>query len=359
MSELPIRSDLVGLTPYGAPQLDVPVRLNVNENPFAPSEQLVKAIADAVTNAATSLNRYPDRDAVKLREDLAAFITQESNVAVDTSNIWPANGSNEVMMHLLQLFGGPGKRLVTFSPTYSMYPDYCRDTFTEFVTVARRDDFSIDAELIDEALALSPDILVFTSPNNPTGTVLDRHVLDYVIDKFNGIVIVDEAYAEFRPSGQSSAVDYVKVNPRVIVTRTMSKAFSCAGLRLGYAVAHPSVVDACQIVRLPYHLSAVTQAVARAALANWPELLGHVELLRNERDELANWLADQGFQVAASGANFLMFGTFADRHHVWQQILDHGVLIRETGPSGWLRVSIGTPAENALFREALLASDID
>lgn len=359
MSELPIRADLVGLTPYGAPQLDVPVRLNVNENPFAPSEKLVAAIAEAVIVAATDLNRYPDRDAVALRADLAAFITEEANVVVDASNIWPANGSNEVMMQLLQLFGGPGKRLVTFSPTYSMYPDYCRDTFTEFVTVTRRDDFSIDSELIDEALALSPDILVFTSPNNPTGTVLDRHILDYVIDKFAGIVIVDEAYAEFRPVGQPSAIEYVKANPRVIVTRTMSKAFSCAGLRLGYAVAHPSVVDACQIVRLPYHLSAVTQAVARAALANWPELLGHVDLLRQERDDMANWLADQGLQVAASGANFLMFGTFADRHHVWQQILDHGVLIRETGPSGWLRVSIGTPAENALFRAALLASDID
>lgn len=359
MTELPIRADLIGLTPYGAPQLDVPVRLNVNENPFAPSEQLVAAIADAVAQTASNLNRYPDRDAVALRTDLAAFITEEAQVAVDVNNIWPANGSNEVMMHLLQLFGGPGKRLVTFAPTYSMYPDYCRDTFTEFQTVTRRDDFSIDAELIDEALALSPDVLVFTSPNNPTGTVLDHHVLDYVLDKFDGIVIVDEAYAEFRPAGQPSAIEYVQTHPRVIVTRTMSKAFSCAGLRLGYAVAHPSVVDACQIVRLPYHLSAVTQAVASAALAHWPELLAHVELLRQERDVLASWLADQGFQVAASGANFLMFGTFADRHHVWQQILDRGVLIRETGPSGWLRVSIGTPAENSLFREALLASDID
>jgi len=359
MTELPIRGDLIGLTPYGAPQLDVPVRLNVNENPFPPSEHLVHAIAEAVAQVATNLNRYPDRDAIALRTDLAAFISEEAQVAVDLNNIWPANGSNEVMMHLLQLFGGPGKRLVTFAPTYSMYPDYCRDTFTEFQTVTRRDDFSIDAELIDQALALSPDVLVFTSPNNPTGTVLDHHVLDYVLDKFDGIVIVDEAYAEFRPVGQPSAIECVQTHPRVIVTRTMSKAFSCAGLRLGYAVAHPSIVDACQIVRLPYHLSAVTQAVASAALAHWPELLGHVELLRHERDELASWLADQGFQVASSGANFLMFGTFADRHHVWQQILDHGVLIRETGPSGWLRVSIGTPAENALFREALLASAVD
>lgn len=359
MNELPIRADLIGLSPYGAPQLDVPVRLNVNENPFSPSESLLSAISSAARLAAESLNRYPDRDATALREDLAAFITRDTEVAVDASNIWPANGSNEVMLQLLQLFGGPGRKLVTFSPTYSMYPDYCRDTFTEFVTVERRDDFSIDAELVDEALACKPDILVFTSPNNPTGTPLDAHVLDYVVNHFAGVVIVDEAYAEFRRDEDRSAVRYIHEHPNVIVTRTMSKAFSCAGLRLGYAVAHPSVVQACQIVRLPYHLSAITQAVARAALSHSDELLGQVGVLRQERDELAQWLSDEGFLVAPSGANFLMFGTFADRHHVWQQILEQGVLIRETGPAGWLRVSIGTPEENNLFRAALLASDVD
>jgi len=358
MSELRLRSDLVGRTPYGAPQLDVPVRLNVNENPFPPSEQLVQAVGEAVKAAAADLNRYPDRDAIELRKDLATYIRSESKADVSWENIWPANGSNEVMHHLLQAYGGPGRRLVTFSPTYSMYPDYCRETFTEYVEVSRGNDFGIDVESVSSALALNPDIVVLCSPNNPTGTVLDTHVLDYVVQNFDGLIIVDEAYAEFRDPTYPSALAAYANHPKVVVTRTMSKAFSCAGLRLGYAVAHPNIVSACQLVRLPYHLSAITQAVARAALANSAELLGQVDLLRTERDSLYSWLIEHGFLVSPSGANFILFGTFADRDDVWQQLLHQGVLIRQTGPAGWLRVSIGTPAENESFRKALLSVEL-
>jgi len=358
MSELRLRADLVGRTPYGAPQLDVPVRLNVNENPFGPSAALVKAIGEAVMNAASELNRYPDRDAIDLRKDLAEYICAESNTDVSWENVWPANGSNEVMHHLLQAYGGPGRRLVTFGPTYSMYPDYCRETFTEFIEVSRNNDFGIDTESISAALALNPDIVVLCSPNNPTGTVLDVHVLDNLVQNFHGLIIVDEAYAEFRDASVPSALARYASHPRVVVTRTMSKAFSCAGLRLGYAVAHPDVVAACQLVRLPYHLSAVTQAVARAALAHSAELLGQVALLRSERDALYSWLIEHGFLVSPSGANFILFGTFADRESVWQQLLHQGVLIRQSGPDGWLRVSIGTPEENESFRKALLSVEL-
>lgn len=359
MSELKLRSDLVGRTPYGAPQLDVPVRLNVNENPFAPSAGLVQAIGEAVMAAATELNRYPDRDAIALRKDLAAYICAESKTDVSWENIWPANGSNEVMHHLLQAYGGPGRRLVTFGPTYSMYPDYCRETFTEYVEVSRNNDFGIDTDSVATALTLNPDIIVLCSPNNPTGTVLDSHVLEFVVQNFAGLIIVDEAYAEFRDTAQSSALAAYAGHPRVVVTRTMSKAFSCAGLRLGYAVAHADVVLACQLVRLPYHLSAVTQAVARAALAHSEELLGQVALLRSERDSLYSWLIEHGFLVSPSGANFILFGTFADRDDVWQQLLHQGVLIRQSGPAGWLRVSIGTPEENESFRKALLSVELN
>ena len=350
-----VRSDLIGRTAYGAPQLDVPVRLNVNENPFPPSADLVQAIADAVANATTQLNRYPDRDAIDLRKDLASYINAESKTNVDWSNIWPANGSNEVMHHLLLAYGGPGRRLVTFGPSYSMYPEYCRETFTEFVEVPRNDDFSIDLDIIAEALRQKPDIIVLCSPNNPTGTVLDPHVLDELVANFAGLIIVDEAYAEFRNDDQPSALHKFGGHPNVVVTRTMSKAFSCAGLRLGYAIAHPDVVHNCQLVRLPYHLSAITQAVARTALAHSDELLSQVRLLRDERHALNAWLIEHGYLVAPSGANFLLFGTFADRDDVWQQLLHQGVLIRQSGPAGWLRVSIGTPAENEAFRKALLS----
>lgn len=358
MSELRLRSDLVGRTPYGAPQLDVPVRLNVNENPFAPSEQLVQAIGDAVMKAARELNRYPDRDAIKLRKDLAKYINAESKVDVAWENIWPANGSNEVMHHLLQAYGGPGRRLVTFGPSYSMYPDYCRETFTEYLEVPRNNDFGIDADSISAALSLNPDIVVLCSPNNPTGTGLDLEVLKKLLQSFSGLIIVDEAYAEFRDPSQASAIELLSHHSNLVVTRTMSKAFSCAGLRLGYAVAHPSVVAACQLVRLPYHLSAVTQAVASAALAHSDELLGKVALLREERDSLYTWLIEHGFLVSPSSANFILFGTFADRESVWQQLLHQGVLIRQSGPEGWLRVSIGTPAENESFRKALLSIEL-
>jgi histidinol-phosphate aminotransferase len=353
MTNLPIRKDLIGRSPYGAPQIDVPVRLNTNENPFGPSPALVAELAKVVSELGPNLNRYPDRDANELRADLANYLNSESQVNLTAKNIWPANGSNEVMQQLLQLFGGPDKTLVAFDPTYSMYEDYCRNTFTKYSSVSRNEDFTIDKSVIDKALALQPDIIVFTSPNNPTGTIIDLADIDYMLASFTGVVVVDEAYAEFRPAGTPSAVSRLGSNPRLVVIRTMSKAFSYAGARVGYAATSPEIVDAIQLVRLPYHLSTITQAIARVALRFSDELQGQLTLLRQERDDLAIWLNEQGFQVAPSGANFLLFGTFGDRNLVWEQLVEQGVLIRQTGPDGWLRVSIGTPDENQAFKTAL------
>jgi len=354
MTNLPIRKDLIGRSPYGAPQIDVPVRLNTNENPFGPSPELVAELSKVVSELGSKLNRYPDREANELRGDLAKYLNSESKVNLTAENIWPANGSNEVMQQLLQLFGGPEKSLVTFDPTYSMYEDYCRNSFTNYLSVPRNEDFTIDKKVIDHALALNPDILVLTSPNNPTGTVIGTFEIDYLLEKFSGVLIVDEAYAEFRALGTPSAVARLGENPNLVVIRTMSKAFSFAGARVGYAVANPEVIDAIQLVRLPYHLSSVTQAVARVALRYSDQLQSQVNLLRQERDDLAVWLVAQGFEVASSGANFLLFGTFGDRNLVWEQLVEQGVLIRQTGPSDWLRVSIGTPEENLVFKTALL-----
>lgn len=352
-----LREDLVGLSPYGAPQLDVPVRLNVNENPFPPSAELIADIASHVAIAAQSLNRYPDRDADALRADLARFICDESQADIASAHVWAANGSNEIMLQIMQAYGGPGRTALAFTPSYSMYPDYCRDTFTSFVTMPSNDDFGIDCELLKSALdQVQPDILILGSPNNPTGTALPDEVIAYALENAPGLVVIDEAYAEFRPQGATSATTLVPRSANLIVTRTMSKAFSCAGLRLGYAIAQPQLLAGLNIVRLPYHLSDVTQAVARVALAHSGELLAQVDLLRSERDKLALWLADEGFTVAPSQANFLLFGHFDDRDAIWRKILDQGVLIRQTGPTGWLRVSIGTPEENEAFRAALLSA---
>jgi histidinol-phosphate aminotransferase len=354
MTKLPIRKDLIGRSPYGAPQIDVPIRLNTNENPFGPSPELVAELAAVVTEIGPRLNRYPDRDAIKLRADLAAYLNAESHVNLNADNIWPANGSNEVMQQLLQLFGGPDKSLVAFDPTYSMYEDYCRNTFTNYQSVLRNSDFTIDRKVINNALALNPDIIVITSPNNPTGTVIDSSDIDYLLANFDGILIVDEAYAEFRSVGSPSALTKLDSNSHLIVVRTMSKAFSYAGARVGYAAANPEVIAAIQLVRLPYHLSTMTQAIARVALRYSDQLQSQVSLLRQERDELAMWLSDQGFDIAPSGANFLLFGKFGNRTLVWEQLVEQGVLIRLTGPEGWLRVSIGTPEENLAFKTALL-----
>jgi histidinol-phosphate aminotransferase len=167
--------------------------------------------------------------------------------------------------------------------------------------------------------------------------------------------VVDEAYAEFRRAETPSALSLLPSYPRLAVTRTMSKAFALAGARVGYLAADAGLVDALRIVRLPYHLSAVTQATAVAAISHADELLGRVADLRAERDRVVDWLRGQRLLVAESDANFVLFGRFADRHAVWQGLLDHGVLIRETGPDGWLRVSVGTPEEMAAFRAALTA----
>ena len=354
LDDLPLREELRGAQPYGAPQLDVAIRLNVNENPYPPSDSVVADMGCAVAEAAAGLNRYPDRDAVALRADLAAYLTADGAVGLGVDNVWAANGSNEIMLHLLQAFGGPGRTALSFAPTYSMYPEYARDTHTAWVAGRRAEDFTIDtAYALDQLAQHRPSVVLLASPNNPTGTALPLDVIEAICAAAPGMVVVDEAYAEFRRAGTPSALALLPAQPRLVVTRTMSKAFALAGARLGYLAAASAVVDAMRIVRLPYHLSAVSQAVARVALANADELLARVAELRSERDATVDWLRSLGLRAADSDANFVLFGELGDRHAVWQRLLDRGVLIRETGPEGWLRVSIGTPEEMAAFRRAL------
>jgi len=358
---LPIRPELAGETPYGAPQIDVPVQLNVNENPYGPTPEIIADIAEEVTSAAATLNRYPDREFRDLRAQLAGFLASESDVSgLDIDNIWAANGSNEIMLHLFQAFGGPGRTALTFTPSYSMYPEYARDTLTRFATAPRQDDFRIDLPAARAEIArLQPSLVLLTSPNNPTGTALEietvQEILDAAAQVGSGcLVVVDEAYAEFRRAQTPSALRLLRQSPNLVVTRTMSKAFALAGARLGYLAASRQVVDALRIVRLPYHLSAITQAVARTALRHSTALLASVAHLRAERDATVAWLRESGYEVAASDANFVYFGRFEDRHALWQALLARGVLIRETGPDGWLRVSIGTPDEMRAFKSALV-----
>jgi len=335
---IPLREDLVGWAPYGAPQLDdVPVRLNTNENPYPPPPEVVEDLRRAVGDH--DLNRYPDREALALRADLAAYLGHTPE------GTWAANGSNEVIQQVLQAFGGAGRTAMGFEPSYSMHALISRATCTRWVGVPREPDFTVDAGAAAEAVRRErPDVVFLCSPNNPTGNALPHDVVERVYAATDGMVVVDEAYAEF--SHSPSCLPLLEGRERLVVTRTMSKAFALAGARVGYLAADPRVVDMLRLVRLPYHLSSLTQVAARVALAHRATLLKHVDLLRSERDRLQRELP----RTIPSDANFLLFGAEAG---TWQALLDRGVLVRDVGLDGWLRVTAGRPEENDAFLAAL------
>jgi histidinol-phosphate aminotransferase len=351
-TDLPLRDDLRGLSAYGAPQLDVAVRLNTNENPYGPSVALAADLAAAVQDVALSLNRYPDRNAEALRAELADYLGH----GLTGPQIWAANGSNEVIQQILMAFGGAGRTALGFEPSYSMHRLISLATQTTWIDGYREPDFTLDPDHVLEQVAEHrPDVVFLTSPNNPTGTALPLAVVEAVYDAAPALVVVDEAYAEFARDGVPSALSLLPGRKRLIVSRTMSKAFAMAGLRLGYLAADPELVDCLLLVRLPYHLSELTQAAARVALRHRVDLLRTVDQLRRERDRLVAELAADGAVVVPSDANFVLFGGLTDAAAVWREVLDRGVLIRDVGLPGWLRVTAGTPEENDAFLDALRA----
>ena len=353
-SWLPLREQLRPLTPYGAPQVPASARLNTNENPYGPSKELVAAIAKRVGEVASTLNRYPDRDAIKLRQGLADYLKKQSGVSLSVENIWAANGSNEILQSIFLAFGS--SKALGFVPSYSMHPLIGKVANVQWVDGARKEDFTLDLPTALKQIASeSPALTFITTPNNPTGaavTIGEIEELAKATAAINGLLIVDEAYAEF--SKQPSAITLIEKYPNILVSRTMSKAFAFAGVRLGYLAANKLVVDALQLVRLPYHLSALTQAAAEVALDFQDELLAEVAKLSSDRDALAKELADLGMKVIPSDANFILFTGFKQSsNELWQKLLAGGVLIRDVGLAGYLRVTIGNDAENDAFIKAL------
>ena len=347
---LPIREDLRGLSPYGAPQLDVAVRLNTNENSYPLPDDVVAGIEKALSAVLRDLNRYPDRDALALRGDLAGYLGHD----LRAGQVWAANGSNEVQQQLWQVFAGPGRSALGFVPAYSMHPLLSLGTGTRWVAGRRDAEFGLTAESVVAQIAEHrPDVVFLCSPNNPTGTALELSIVEAAVDAAPGMVVVDEAYAEFRRPGTPSALSRLPGRERLVVTRTMSKAFAFAGARVGYLAGDPAVVDAVQLVRLPYHLSALTQAAARAALAHRDALLATVEAIKAQRDRIVTTLRDRGLAVADSDANFVLFGRFPDQQAVWRALLARDVLVRDVGLPGWLRVTAGTPEETSAFLTAI------
>jgi histidinol-phosphate aminotransferase len=348
---LPIRPNLSALSPYGAPQVEAQASLNTNENPFPLSPELVAAISARVAEVAATLNRYPDRDATALRTRLASYINEESGTNIDSTNIWAANGSNEIIQSLFLAFGAGGA--IGFIPSYSMHPLIARVTLTPWRDGRRREDFSLDVDSAKSEIAQAkPDLTFITTPNNPTGEAISIQEIEKLAASTPGLLVIDEAYAEF--SDEKSAVTLIAQYPHVVVIRTMSKAFSFAGARVGYLIAHPSVVDAMMLVRLPYHLSTLTQGAALVALDFKDQLLAGVTELRKQRGIVADALNEMGLTVLPSQANFLLFSGFtSSSHQLWQAMLDRGILIRDVGLSGYLRTTIGTGAENEKFINAL------
>lgn len=348
---LPLREGLRGLSPYGAPQVPATAVLNTNENPFPISPQITNAISQQIEEIASHLNRYPDRDAISLRTKLAQFINSLSQTTLTAENVWAANGSNEIIQSLFLAFGDDGA--LGFTPSYSMHPLIARATKVNWSDGQRNGDFTLDTDYALAKIAeIRPSLTFITSPNNPTGTALNVEDIEKLAKVTSGLLVVDEAYAEF--SDEESAVTLINRYPNVVVIRTMSKAFSFAGVRLGYLLADMKVIDALLLVRLPYHLSTLTQAVAEVALENSQVLLRNVSQLIKSRNQMEEQLCALGLDVIPSKANFLLFSGFdIPAADLWKLLLEEGVLIRDVGLSGYLRVTIGSEAENQLFITAL------
>ena len=350
LDDLPLRDDLRGLTPYGAPQAPLPVALNVNENTHPVPEEVADDILDGIARALRDVNRYPDREFSALREGFAEYLGH----GLERDQIWAANGSNEVLQHLLQAFAGPGRRAFGFGPTYSMYPLLTRATGAQYVSGTRNADYTITPESAAAQVAEAvPDVVFLCAPNNPTGTPMPIEVIEAVYGATDGIVIVDEAYQEFAPRDERSALSLLPGRERLVVSRTMSKAFAFAGARVGYLAADAAVIDALRLVRLPYHLSALTQAAATAALRHASTMLSMVDEIVSQRDRISATLDALGYTPYESWTNFVLFSGVEDPAATWQGLYDRGVLIRDVGIPHSLRVTAGTEEESTAFLDAL------
>ncbi|PZQ88367.1 MAG: histidinol-phosphate transaminase [Leifsonia xyli] len=350
LSDLPIRDDLKGLTPYGAPQQHVRYALNVNENTHPIPESVARDIVESLAGAVLTANRYPDREFTELRESLAGYLGH----GLTADHIWAANGSNEIIQQLLQAFGGPGRSVLGFPPTYSMHPIITAGVGSAWVAGERDAGYELSPETVVRAIDQHrPDLVFLCAPNNPTGTALPLATIEAAYEASDGIVFVDEAYAEFMPPEQPSALTLLPGRERLVVSRTMSKAFAFAGVRLGYLAADPAIADALRLVRLPYHLSALTQAAAVAALAHAPEMLAMVDDIAAQRDRMIAELPALGYRPLPSQANFVLFEGVADPAATFRALLERDILIRDVGIPHALRVTAGTADETDFFLRSL------
>lgn len=355
-SWLPLRDELRSLSPYGAPQIRGVVQLNTNENPNSLPVKVQEAITSEIQKVVVDLNRYPDRDAVRLRTKLADYVNSKDGVLLSVENVWAANGSNEILQTLFLACGGAGRKALGFTPSYSVHPLIAQITGTEWVAGRRQDDFTLNgAQVFAQIREVEPSLIFLTTPNNPSGTSTPYSLVEeiaIVAAEIGALFVVDEAYAEF--SSERSATHLIAQHPHVVSSRTMSKAFAFAGARVGYMLANANVVDAALVTRLPYHLSALTQAAAEVAIDHSALMQSGIDELISGREALEKGITAVGWSSLKSSANFILFSGFTQSSKsVWQEFLDRGILIRDVGLEGYLRVTVGTPAENQRFLTAL------
>ena len=345
-----VRSDLSALSGYHSVQVEVDVRLNTNESPFTLPEAFTQQLLERI--AATDLNRYPDREATVLRSGIADL----HDVGIE--EVFAANGSNEVIQSLLLAFGGPGRTALVFEPTYALHSHIARITGTTVVSSERGEAFVLQADHVTEAASeVDPDVLFLCSPNNPTGGTDAPDLVIAALEATTGLVVVDEAYGQF---ADTTALDLRRLPgaDRLVVSRTFSKTWALAGVRLGYLVAAASVVEACFSVALPYHLSSLTQAAGECALGFSDRMDEQVTELVRQREALWAQMSGLDLDLWPSRSNFILFRPRSKGgHDVWQDLVEHSVLVRDC--SSWdrledcLRVTVGTASENARFLEAL------
>ncbi len=343
------RSDLADLAPYRAPQLELPIRLNTNESPYPPPSSFITELQQRVSQ--TSLHLYPSRDFPEVRDALAVYLNTLSD------RLWMANGSNEILLQLLLAFGGPDRKVMTFEPTYAMHTHLTRVTGTRHLRARRNPDYTMHPEAsLDAIRTLSPDIVFLCSPNNPTGNANTEEEIGQICSAARGLVILDEAYAEFAPRRHGGLIEEFE---NLVVTRSFSKAWRLAGARLGYMIASPWVIEEVMKVRLPYHLSALSQAAALTALNHSAEMLSTVSTIMHERDRLYRELSTtRGIVAFPSDANFILFRCEArPAAEIWEGLVEAGILVRDfsdvAGCEECLRVSVGTPEHDEKFLETL------
>jgi histidinol-phosphate aminotransferase len=344
------RPDLADLEPYVSPQRPARWRMNTNESPYPPPDALVEELTKRI--AALALNRYPDKDARDLYEGLSQHVDWSSD------GLWVANGSNEVLMHLFLAYGGSARSVMTFEPTYSLHSLIPRVAGTRIRNLWRDEDYVIDLEAaLEEVDRTVPDIIIVCSPNNPTGNCEPLTTVRALLEAAPGIVVVDEAYGEFA-SPNDSVRPLLNDHRNLVLVKTFSKAWRLAGVRLGYMLADPTLIDGIERVRLPYHLSTVTQAVGELALKHSSETLAMVKSITAERDRISVELQVRGIKTFPSRANFVLFQT-DDGDAIFNRLLQRGVLVRNysSNPAlrGCLRVTAGLPEETGAFLEAMEA----